>query len=203
MAGYKGKQGRKPKASTIVDRLREQGRTPNAVKPRLPAVPAHLPPTAKAEWRRIGRQLADAGLLTALDTTALALYCEAYARWLEARAILDGPVGRCANCDPSRQPEQAGLPACVPPRHTAHPYGTIVRNRLGAITPSPYLRIASDAGAQMIKLLAEFGMTPASRGRIPREQPESKRRPAPDWENAPEMIDPREHLMVIEGGKVG
>ena len=41
----------------------------------------------------MGRLLREAGLLTTLDTTALAAYCTAYARHMEAESMLQGPPG--------------------------------------------------------------------------------------------------------------
>lgn len=68
--------------------------------PGVPSCPAELGPTAKREWRRISKQLAAMGLLTTVDRAALALYCDAYGRWLEAitslqrfGAVLKSPSG--------------------------------------------------------------------------------------------------------------
>lgn len=204
MSGYKGQQGRKPKASTITERLRDADSTRAAEigRRKLPPAPAHLTRPGQREWRRMGRQLLDAGLLSSLDLTALALYCDAYARWLEARRILDGPIGYCSDCDPRRRPAQAGLIVCNPPRHTAHPYGVTTRTRLGQSMPSAYLKIANDASAQMAKLLGEFGMTPASRSRIPRERSRGER-PQQSRQTSPEQDeDPREGFLALyQGGK--
>lgn len=54
----------------------------------MPTCPAHLSPTAKAEWKRLGRQLHTLGLLSELDRAALAAYCQAYGRWAEAEKKL-------------------------------------------------------------------------------------------------------------------
>ena len=55
---------------------------PTVSKPRCPS---HLSVAAKAEWRRISPRLVREGLLTHLDERALALYCEAYSLWVEAK----------------------------------------------------------------------------------------------------------------------
>jgi P27 family predicted phage terminase small subunit len=58
-----------------------------------PTCPAHLSPTAKAEWRRIAHQLHEVGLLTVLDRAAFAGYCQAYGRWVEAeRKLAETPA---------------------------------------------------------------------------------------------------------------
>jgi P27 family predicted phage terminase small subunit len=59
-------------------------------KPRLaiPTCPAHLQPTAKAEWKRLAQQLHHLGVLTELDRSVLAAYCQAYGRWVDAERRL-------------------------------------------------------------------------------------------------------------------
>jgi P27 family predicted phage terminase small subunit len=52
------------------------------VKP--PTCPSHLSPPAKAEWKRLASQLTLLQILTELDRAALAGYCQAYGRWVEA-----------------------------------------------------------------------------------------------------------------------
>ena len=56
--------------------------------PRLPRCPSHLNPPAAAEWRRIARALQQAGVLTTFDRAALAAYCQAWGRWVEAEERL-------------------------------------------------------------------------------------------------------------------
>lgn len=58
---------------------------PESVAPECPAV---LAGEAKAEWDRIVPELLVAGLLARLDRAALAAYCSAYARWVEAELAL-------------------------------------------------------------------------------------------------------------------
>ena len=45
-----------------------------------PTCPAHLSPTAKAEWKRPAQSLNKIGLLTQVDSAALAAYCQSYGR---------------------------------------------------------------------------------------------------------------------------
>lgn len=58
----------------------------NEPKPRsvIPTCPTHLNAEGRKEWRRITRELAPLGLVSNLDRTALAIYCDAYARWVDA-----------------------------------------------------------------------------------------------------------------------
>lgn len=54
----------------------------------MPACPRHLGKEARKEWTRVSRILHRAGLLTQLDRAALALYCTAYERWVEAEMMI-------------------------------------------------------------------------------------------------------------------
>ena len=56
----------------------------------LPRCPAHLSDTARKEWRRLAGPLHATGLLTLADRAALAAYCQAYGRWVEAEEKLRG-----------------------------------------------------------------------------------------------------------------
>jgi P27 family predicted phage terminase small subunit len=55
-----------------------------ALRVEVPDPPAGLSPGAMAQWHVLGRQLADAGLITALDGLALRLLCESAAEYIEA-----------------------------------------------------------------------------------------------------------------------
>lgn len=59
-------------------------KTAEAQPPPGATPPKHLDKAAKEEWRRISKLLLDLGLLTKLDQAALAAYCVAYSRWVEA-----------------------------------------------------------------------------------------------------------------------
>jgi P27 family predicted phage terminase small subunit len=50
--------------------------------------PAFLDTRARAEWARLAPQLETLGVLTAVDRSALELYCDTYARWRELRCDL-------------------------------------------------------------------------------------------------------------------
>ncbi len=49
-----------------------------------PAMPAWLTAEAKREWKRVAPELERLGLLTCVDGTALASYCQSYARYIKA-----------------------------------------------------------------------------------------------------------------------
>ena len=58
----------------------------------LPRCPSHLTSVARKEWRRLAKPLHDMGILFTTDRAALAAYCQAWARWVEAEGHLQkGP----------------------------------------------------------------------------------------------------------------
>ena len=72
--------GRKPRA-------RSGGDVP--VPPdALPRCPGHLSDVARKEWRRLAGPLYRMGVLSVTDRGALAAYCQAWARWVEAEEKL-------------------------------------------------------------------------------------------------------------------
>lgn len=85
-------RGRKPRPKS--------GTMKNTPLDALPRCPAHLSSVARKEWRRLATPLHEAGILTLADRAAMAAYCQAYARWVEAEeklaatpALLKAPSG--------------------------------------------------------------------------------------------------------------
>ena len=101
-----------------------------------PARPSHVKGEAKKEWDRITDELDQMGLLTTADRPALAMYCITWARWQEA------------------EKEVARMGAIVAAPKTKVPMH------------NPYLAVANTAAAQCLKLLQEFGLTPAARTKV-------------------------------------
>lgn len=155
--------GRKPKATTIRERLRGSA-LPPTTNARLPNPPGHLDDQARQEWRKTGKRLLAAGLLSGLDLDALAIYCVSWARWRKSEDAL------------------AELPS-------DWPAGT------DAQKGKAYLRISRQAMATMLRLMSEFGMTPASRSRLPA----TERRPTHKVPEAPSKPgeDPRKYLRLL------
>jgi P27 family predicted phage terminase small subunit len=56
---------------------------------KIPRPPRHLSNPAKKEWKSMAAKLHRLGLLTEIDTAVLALYCQAYGRWIEAEEKLE------------------------------------------------------------------------------------------------------------------
>lgn len=86
-------QGRKPTPTALRVLRGNPGKRPlnsREPKPRngLPPPPAHLDDEAKREWRRMGKELVNLGILTVVDKAAFAAYCVAWSRWAQAEAMV-------------------------------------------------------------------------------------------------------------------
>jgi P27 family predicted phage terminase small subunit len=111
--------------------------------PLPPKPPDYLCAVAAEEWRRVAPELFRLGCLTPLDTTCLALYCDAVARW---KAAVEVQAAEAAG-----DPETHGLLITRSSGDkVAHPLGTII----------------SQAARDILKFGSEFGLTPVSRSRI-------------------------------------
>ena len=86
-------KGRKPKPTALKILEGNPGKRPlNDKEPKpekkAPRCPSWLEPEAKKEWRRMSKILEELGVLTEVDMTAFAGYCQAYSRWKEAEEFL-------------------------------------------------------------------------------------------------------------------
>lgn len=86
-------RGRKPKPTALKILEGNPGKRPlNAKEPKPPKskikCPNWLEPEAKKEWKRLAPALEAMGILTTVDITAFAGYCQAYARWKEAEEFI-------------------------------------------------------------------------------------------------------------------
>ena len=102
----------------------------------VPHRPAHLAGEALAEWNRIVPQLQACGILSVIDGSALAAYCQVYGRWVEAELAAKASGG------------------------------LVVQSTHGTPMQNPYMLIARQCIDQMRQYLTEFGMTPSSRLRV-------------------------------------
>ena len=141
-------RGRKPIPTKIKEREGNPGKRPlNKNEPEpggRPTCPAWLRKEAKREWIRIVPELTGLGLLSKIDRTALAGYCQTFAKWRQAEEFL----------------EEHGFTYQIPKRDEA---GEIVGLY---IQQFPQVSIAKACIEQLRALLTEFGMTPASRVRL-------------------------------------
>ena len=105
----------------------------------LPTPPAWLSERARAYWAEVGAVLLSMNLCTAADGPALQLLTEALAEWAEARQAV----------------QARGLTY-----DTATVSGGTMRR------PNPEVAIAADAWRRALAMLAQFGLTPASRSKV-------------------------------------
>lgn len=110
----------------------------------IPSPPDHLTQEASVEWGRISHQLYKLGLLSDLDRSALAAYCQVYGRWVKAEREL-ALTGNLLDTTPNGMKQQHAL-----------------------------VGIANKAMELMHKFLIEFGLTPASRTKVSAKQSEEK-----------------------------
>lgn len=83
--------GRPPKPTKLKELAGNPGkRRLNESEPKpptedqVPKPPTHIKGKARKEWTRIAALLHEMDLLSSVDLTALAMYCQLYERWLEA-----------------------------------------------------------------------------------------------------------------------
>src|SRR6476620_7381333 len=86
-------RGRKPKPTMLKVLDGNPGRRPlNECEPAapqgVPECPDWLSDEAKAEWKRVIPELQMMGLLSSADRAALAAYCTAWCRWVEAEEMV-------------------------------------------------------------------------------------------------------------------
>jgi len=110
---------------------------------KTPSPPGHLNETAVVEWRRISAELFNLGLLSEIDRSALAGYCEAYSLWVEACEF---------RSERSKTDEIY--------------HGMMEMTANGNVIQSPIIGIINQTRKAMKDFLIEFGMTPSSRSRV-------------------------------------
>ncbi len=118
----------------------------------IPSFPKHLGVEARKEWKRITPLLEELGLVSGLDRTALALYCQASGRLAELETSFNGKVQM-------RVDAGATYPDAV--YEVSH-----------AVTPSGYaqqsviVQLIKSHREQVNRYLMHFGLSPAARGRV-------------------------------------
>lgn len=136
-------RGRKPKPRRIKQLSGNPGKRPLEVEPRPPVpdrtpyVPRHLNKEGAREWRRIVNTLIYYGLYTVVDRAALAMYCQAWGRWVEAERMLKDTGGEIL---------------------TAQGSGNLYQN--------PWFHVVNKAWDQLSRAITEFGLSPSARTRV-------------------------------------
>ena len=144
-------RGRKPKPTAIKVVTGNAGRrplpknepSPVTVMGQLPEPPVHLDAYAIAEWHNICGALFRCGILTEIDGSGLAMYCQAYGRWRKAE--------ECIQAMAATDPENGGL---------------MMMTTNGNLVQNPMVGTANTAMRDAMKYAAEYGLTPSSRVRL-------------------------------------
>ncbi len=140
-------RGRRPKPTElkVIDGNPGKRRLPkqSAADGIEPEPPVELDDLARAEWDYIVPLLKAAGVLSSLDRAALAVYCAAFGRWRRAELLIKAAA--------EQSPHQGGL---------------LTKAGTGAIKPHPLVAISAAAARDVVRLAAEFGLSPVARSRL-------------------------------------
>ena len=110
--------------------------------------PDWLTAHARDEWDRVSGELYAMGVTAAIDTVALAAYCECYSRWRVAEDLIRAAA--------ASEPANGGI---------------LAKTATGTVIIHPAVGAANKARRDMLRFAAEFGLTPSARAQI-----EGKRR---------------------------
>lgn len=123
----------------------------------IPGCPPHLLKEAKKEWKRITPELQRYGLISTLDRSALASYCQSWALLVyveeRIRKNMETAERKRAECE-ERGEEYAGGDGLV----------EVTKN--GNVIYSPYWVMRNRAHYAIERALINFGLSPAARGRV-------------------------------------
>lgn len=166
--------GHKPKPTAIKRLEGNRSKKPlpvNEPKPDLgneePGPPEWLSEVAKAEWRRLARQLWLNGLLGREDVQAFAAYCDHFANAMRYRGILDQQridEARVLRAQATWDAFAGAKGERPEPETAAH--ASMIRTTNGNWVQNPIVGMANVSTREMMKIATEFGLTPSSRSRI-------------------------------------
>lgn len=144
-------RGRKPKPSALkvvtgqdrADRMPKGEPSPVVIMGDLPTPPAHLDEYAVAEWNKVCGALFRCNILTEIDGSVLAMYCQAYGRWQKAEEAIQ---------ELAKEDKMNG--------------GLMLMTTNGNWVQNPMVGTANTAMRDAVKYAAEYGLTPSSRVRL-------------------------------------
>ena len=139
-------RGRKPTVKITADDQATAAPPPNC--------PRHLDAEARKEWRRVTKQMRDAGTLDGRDRALLAVYCQAWSRLVHAETEMakTGPLVTVRRAQPVA--DQQAAPSMP--------------------VQSPWLPVINRAVEQLQRIAGELGLSPISRTRIKASKPKAK-----------------------------
>lgn len=123
----------------------------------IPDCPSWIWPEAKKEWKRITPVLEKYGLISKLDRAALSLYCQAWGEYVWAKKQLARAM---------KLAEDGRSKALAAGEGWKGGDGFMIPTPNGSFTYSPYWVAAKNAGTEVNRYLAAFGLSPSSRARV-------------------------------------
>ncbi|MGJ8619601.1 MAG: P27 family phage terminase small subunit [Methylophilaceae bacterium] len=123
----------------------------------IPGCPPHLLKEAKKEWKRITPILEKYGLISKLDRAALSQYCQQWAVLVYAESQIARAMKRA---------DQLRIAAEEKGEEYLGGDGLVELTKNGNVIYSPYYVIANKSRYTLDRMLANFGMSPAARGRV-------------------------------------
>ena len=128
----------------------------------IPPEPKWLSPNGKKQWKLLGPVLAEMGVLTKADALALEQLCELYSEYLELRDSLWKP-----------NPPNKGKKYTTTYESVTDKGGKVYKEY-------PQVKTIADLRKQIISILTEFGLTPASRSNVSMLPGSKKKNPFSD-----------------------
>jgi len=119
------------------------------------SIPKFLNRWAKNEWKRITPELERLGLLTKIDRTHLAAYCQAYGKWVE----VENKINELSEIEIKKSGNAS--------------MAYLLKTQAGNVIISPLMSVSNRCVEQMGAFAKEFGMTPVSRthlNSVPKEK---------------------------------
>jgi len=161
----------------VTGNFRPSRENPNEPDPdtEIPSCPPHLTSAAKAEWYRITPLLEELGLIAKVNRAALAAYCATYARWIKAERMI-AKEGEVIMVEKDFRRGKMGRPSNVEKDKTEDELDEMIGTKIYCIAKkNPWLDISNKSALLLHKFAVEFGLTPASQGKVhgkPREEKE-------------------------------
>jgi len=125
----------------------------------IPIPPIELSSDALIEWNRITPLLETMGLIAGINRATLAQYCQTYGRWLEAERHIADEGAVVMFCTETRRGKMGSPKDDKEGEEVPLKIYTQMRK-------NPWLDVSLKSVQECRKLANEFGLTPASAGKV-------------------------------------
>ncbi|HEY4941413.1 MAG TPA: phage terminase small subunit P27 family [Rhizomicrobium sp.] len=116
---------------------------PKPLRSGAPSPPEWLTPAARSFWDAVVGELAAMGVIARIDFAVVQIAAEAYSAWRRAEEVVE----RMRAADATTQ-------------------GLLMRMPGGSVVANPAIYIAASARRDLLKALAEIGLTPSARAHL-------------------------------------